>query len=214
MRPGGAFRTDAAKLAAVTIGPGAGLRRRVSMMLINSELHCVAAHRFGGVAERARARRSVWALPLIVCHRAWNRWVTHIHHCEISRGAQIGPGLLLMHRHGVIIGPSVIGSNVVIHQNVTIGQRVARGSTAVPRVGDDVWIGPGAILTGDIEVGEGATISAGAVVSRDVPPYSLVAGNPGRVIANGYDNGTMSNFPVPRREPGVLRAENPVPIDG
>ncbi|WP_448258199.1 serine O-acetyltransferase [Microbacterium aurum] len=191
------FRIDAAKLAAVTIGPSARWRARASLWILNSELHCVAAYRLGQFAERARTRSPLLGMVLVAVHRAWNRWITHIHHCDISRGARIGPGLLLMHRQGVIIGPSVIGANVVIHHNVTIGQRVARGSAEVPRIGDDVWIGPGAILTGPIEIGDGATISAGAVVSRDVPPRSLVAGNPGRVIAQGYDNSTMINFHVP-----------------
>lgn len=137
------------------------------------------------------------AIPLIVVHRLWNRWNTHIHHCDIDRTAVIGPGLLLMHRQGIIIGPVVLGVNSVIHHNVTIGQRVAAADQGVPHIGDDVWIGTGAILVGAITVGSGATISAGSVVSRDVPERSLVAGNPGRVIATDYDNSTMINFAMP-----------------
>jgi len=195
MRP---LQVDAAKSVAITLGAHPSVRKRVSAWLFNSDLHCVVAYRFGRFADRCRATQGVLGLPLVVAHRIWNRWNTHLHHCDISHGAQIGPGFLLMHRQGVIIGPSVIGSNVVIHQNVTIGQRVARGNGDVPRIGDDVWIGPAAILTGGIEIGDGATISAGAVVSRDVPPHSLVAGNPGRVIVQDYDNSALINFTLPR----------------
>ena len=59
-----------------------------------------------------------------------------------------------------------------------------------------MWIGPGVTITGDITIGDGATISAGSVVSRDVPAGALVAGNPGRVIQADYDNSAMLNYRV------------------
>lgn len=169
-------------------------RALLALMLLNSELHCVAEYRLGRHLRTLRGRDRWLALPLMVLDRIWHRWVTHIHHCSIDGGAQIGPGLLLMHRTGIIVGPSVIGRNCVLHQNVTVGERVAGGLHGIPRIGDNVWIGPGAILSGAITVGEGSTISAGAVVSRDVPARSLVSGNPGRVIARDYDNTSINRY--------------------
>lgn len=122
-----------------------------------------------------------------------NTW----HHCIISRKADIGPNLILMHRHGVVVGPATIGQNCLIHHNVTIGERVSRGDRTLPSIGDYVWIGPGVTVSGPVTIGEGSTISAGTFLSRDVPPRSLVAGNPGRVIATDYDN---SGF-LPRQSP-------------
>lgn len=165
------------------------------MWVLNSEIHGIACYRFGQHAEALRRRNSALAPVALALHRIWNRWVTHIDHCEISTGARIGPGFLLMHRHGVVIGPVVMGRNCVVHQNVTIGQRVAGGDHSVPRIGDGVWIGPGAVLTGGILIGDGVTISAGTVLSRDVPARCLVAGNPGRVIAQDYDNSLILNTP-------------------
>jgi serine O-acetyltransferase len=162
---------------------------RLRMWVLSSELHCVACYRFG------RWARSRWALcrasgaPLVVLHLVWNRWTTNWHHCDISRGAQIGPGLTLMHRHGVLVGAATIGSNCVIHHNVTIGQRVAGGDQGIPRIGDNVWIGPGATLTGSITIGDDVTISAGTILSKSVPAGCLVGGNPGRVIAHDYSRG-------------------------
>ena len=191
-RPRGALAADFTRMiASILDGDRTPMWRRIAFVLSNSELHCVACYRFGRLADRARASAPIAALPLIVMHRLWNRWTTHIDHCDISTHADIGPGLLLMHRHGVIVGGSQIGRNVVIHQNVTIGQRVSRGDHGLPEIGDNVWIGPGATIVGGIRVGEGATISAGTVLSRDVPPRALVAGVPGRVVTQDYDNREM-----------------------
>lgn len=191
-RPQGALAADLTRmLATFHQGARTPLRRRAAFVLLNSELHSVACYRFGRFAARFGARSRYAAVPLIVVHRIWNRWVTHLHHCDISGRADIGPGMLLMHRNGVIIGGSKIGRNVVIHQNVTIGQRVSRGDHGLPEIGDNVWIGPGATISGGIRVGDGATISAGTVLSRDVPPHALVAGVPGRVVRQDYDNREM-----------------------
>lgn len=192
------FAIDRAKAYAIVLaGPSAPWTKKVPFLLGNSEFHCVAIYRFGQYAGELRARHRVLGVLAVAVHRVINRWLTHVDHAEISHHARIGPGLLLMHRHGVIIGPVVIGKNCVIHQNVTIGQRVAGGNRGVPQIGDNVWIGPGAVITGAITVGDGVTISAGTVLSKDVPSGCLVAGNPGRVVARDYDNGEMINFVAP-----------------
>lgn len=192
------FAVDLAKAYTIALsGVDAPWSEKLPYLLANSEFHCVAAYRFGQYASSLRSRDRVRGTIAVVAHRLVNRWITHIDHAEISHHARIGAGLLLMHRHGVLIGPAIIGRNCVIHQNVTIGQRVAGGDQGVPQIGDNVWIGPGAVITGAITVGDGATISAGTVLSKDVPAACLVAGNPGRVVARDYDNSGMINFTVP-----------------
>ena len=189
------FRVDLAKTYHITLGTDTPSRMmKLRLLLFNSEIHCVACYRLGQAARRIRAKNRVTGTLTLLVQKVWNRWVTHSDHCDISSGADIGPGLLLMHRHGVMIGPSEVGANCVIHQNVTIGQRVADGNLTVPRIGRNVWIGPGAIITGGIEIGDGSTISAGTVISKSVPPGSLVGGNPGRVLVQGYDNQKLVNF--------------------
>ncbi|WP_200847182.1 serine O-acetyltransferase [Microbacterium sp. 18062] len=186
----GAFAGD---LARMLDGVPRSWRARLGFLLLSSELHCVACYRFGRFARRMAARHRLVALPLVVAHRFWNRRCTHVHHCDVHRHARIGPGLVIMHRTGVLVGPATIGRNATLHQNVTIGMRVARNDQGTPRIGDNVWIGPGATITGAITVGDDVTVSAGTVLSRDVPARSLVAGNPGRVIARDYDNSTIVN---------------------
>lgn len=189
------FAVDRAKAYTIALsGVDAPWSEKLPYLLGNSEFHCVAAYRFGQYAAAIRRRNRLVGTGLMVLHRVVNRWLTHIDHVEISHRASFGPGMFVMHRHGVMIGPVVIGKNCVIHQNVTIGQRVAVGDQGVPRIGDNVWIGPGAVITGAIEIGDGVTISAGTVLSKDVPKGCLVAGNPGRVVSRDYDNSGMINF--------------------
>ncbi|MDN3310120.1 serine acetyltransferase [Microbacterium oryzae] len=186
----GAFAGDLARMLG---GVAPSWRARAAFLLFNSELHCVACYRFGRFTRRMRVRHPIAALPLVVAHRVWNRRCTHQHQCDIHRDAMIGPGLLIMHRGGITVGPARIGPNCTLYQNVTIGMRVAQNDQGVPRIGRNVWIGPGATISGDVSIGDGVTISAGTVLTRDVPSRCLVAGNPGRVIAQDYDNSAMVN---------------------
>ena len=100
---------------------------------------------------------------------------------ELPWKLRVGPGLRLMHVHGLVVhDATVIGSAVTLRQNVTIG--LAHDDGRAPRIGDNVDIGASAIVLGDIEVGPGATIGAGAVVVKDVPAGATVVGNPARIV--------------------------------
>lgn len=194
----GDFEVDLAKMYAIVLaGPRTPWPAKLRFWLFDYELHCVACYRFGRLAGRLRERNRILGVLPLGAYWFWNRRNIRVHHADIFRRAEIGPGLLLMHRSGIIVGPAVVGSNCVLHQNVTIGQRIADGNQGLPTIGDNVWIGPGAVISGDITVGDGCTISAGTVLSKDVPPRSLVSGNPGRVIAKDYDNSNMINFVIP-----------------
>lgn len=102
---------------------------------------------------------------------------------ELDGVCRIGPGLRLPHgANGIVIHKdSVIGSNVTIYHQVTLGGRNAVESNP-PVIGDDVEIFAGAKLLGPIHIGEGATIGANAVVIKSVPAYALAVGVPARVI--------------------------------
>lgn len=105
---------------------------------------------------------------------------------QIPPAATIGPGLFIAHVGYVVMSNETrIGKNCTIAQGVTLGHGGGGGKerTLSPRVGDRVYIGPGAILIGDVEVGDDALIGAGAVVVRSVPPRAVVVGNPARVVS-------------------------------
>ncbi len=117
-----------------------------------------------------------------------------------------GVGAVVIGRHSligignVIIGPVTIGDHVIIAQHVTISGlnhgykdintpiSLQKVTTAHVSVGDACWIGANAVITAGTNIGRHVVVAAGAVVTRDVPPYSVVAGNPARVIKK-YDPG-------------------------
>lgn len=105
-----------------------------------------------------------------------------IFHCEIPFDAEIGEGLQVAHRgFGIVVHRrAVIGCNCVISPCVTIGGR--SGKYEVPRLGNDVFVSFGARILGDVTIGDGVIVGANAVVTHSVPPNSVVAGVPARVI--------------------------------
>jgi serine O-acetyltransferase len=97
-----------------------------------------------------------------------------------------GPGLSLAHYGSVVVnGNARVGRNARIHSDVNIGEAHGRA----PRIGDGVYVGPGAKLIGGIVVGDGAVIGANAVVTHDVPAGATVAGVPARVISETRSEG-------------------------
>jgi serine O-acetyltransferase len=99
--------------------------------------------------------------------------------CIIGRGAQFGPGFVLIHSQGVVINGSVRGgSHVYIEHQVTIGAEKLQS----PRLGDHVFIGAGAKFVGGVSIGDYARVGANAVVVHDVEARTTVGGIPARVL--------------------------------
>jgi len=101
---------------------------------------------------------------------------------EIHPGAQIGRGLFIDHGMGVVIGETaIIGDNVLLYQGVTLGGTGLGKEKRHPTIGNNVVIGTGAKVLGNITIGDNSYIGANAVVIKDVPPNSTVVGVPGRI---------------------------------
>jgi serine O-acetyltransferase len=109
----------------------------------------------------------------------FSRFVTGI---EIHPGAEIGRRLFVDHGMGVVIGEtSVIGDNVTLYQGVTLGGTGKQKTKRHPTIGNNVVVGTGAKVLGNITVGDNSYIGANAVVIKDVPANSTVVGVPGRI---------------------------------
>jgi len=107
------------------------------------------------------------------------RWATGI---EIHPGAKIGKRFFIDHGMGVVIGETaIIGDDVLLYQGVTLGGTGLEKGKRHPTIGNNVVIGGGAKVLGNITIGDNSYIGANAVVIKDVPPNSTVVGVPGRV---------------------------------
>lgn len=116
---------------------------------------------------------------LVPLEMLFNRMNTICCGCIIGRGADFGPGLVLVHSIGVVINGNVRGgAGVKIEHQVTIGAEKRQS----PEIGDNVFIGAGAKIIGPVVIGEGAKVGANAVVVANVPSFSTVVGIPARVV--------------------------------
>ncbi|WP_419705369.1 serine O-acetyltransferase [Promicromonospora sp. NFX87] len=104
---------------------------------------------------------------------------------DIAWSARIGPGLVLWHPTGVVIGPRVVvGRDARVQQGITLGAARSRtGKEGDPVLGDGVYVGAGARVLGPVRVGDRARIGANAVVLTDVPDDASAVGVPARIIA-------------------------------
>lgn len=121
-------------------------------------------------------------LPVIIFYKIITDFILK---CEIPASTNIGDGLIIHHVTGIVLNKNVvIGKNVTLKHHTTIGNKEnLEGLTlGCPIIGDNVIIGPHSIIIGPIFVGDNSIIGAGSVVIKDVPSFSVVAGNPAKII--------------------------------
>ena len=98
---------------------------------------------------------------------------------------EIGPGFYMAHPFGIFINRRVvIGANCNVAQHVTLGYKNREPNKGCPIIGDQVWIGPGSVIFGNIKIGSGSAIGANCALSKSVPNQSVVVGVPGKVISS------------------------------
>lgn len=102
---------------------------------------------------------------------------------QINPGAQIGAGLYIGHRGTVVVnGEAVLGEDCNLSPGVVIGQENRGKRAGVPQIGNHVWIGSNAVIVRNIQIGDDVLIAPGTYVNRDVPPLSIVLGNPAQIM--------------------------------
>ena len=117
-------------------------------------------------------------LPKLIAY--FSRFLTGI---EIHPGATIGKKLFIDHGHGVVIGETtIIGDNVVLYQGVTLGGRTNNAKKRHPTVGNNVLIGAGAKILGNIKIGSNVKIGAGAIVINDLEEEKTVVAQTAKEI--------------------------------
>ncbi|OGW86716.1 MAG: serine O-acetyltransferase [Omnitrophica bacterium RIFCSPHIGHO2_02_FULL_46_11] len=147
----------------------------LEVLLIYSGFHAVFWHR---INHFLHAKLHIPFLPRYVAQ--WVRLFTGV---EIHPGAKIGPGIFIDHGMGVVIGEtSEIGRNVTLYQGVTLGGTGVERGKRHPTLGDNVVVGAGAKILGNIRIGNGVKVGAGSVVVHSVPDHCTVVGVPAEIV--------------------------------
>jgi len=137
---------------------------------------------------QALASRGLLARVLLAPCLLLHRWARQQAAMDLPWQLQVAPGFAIDHGWALVVNASVrIGANVTLYHGVTLGQRdridaLGQRVTDFPVIEDQVWIGPHAVIVGAVRIGRGSRIAAGAFVTRSIPPYSLVVGNPAQVV--------------------------------
>ncbi len=142
-------------------------------------------------------------IPRLISHVG--RFLTGI---EIHPGAAIGKGVFIDHGMGVVIGETaIIGDYTLIYQGVTLGGTGKESGKRHPTLGENVVVGAGAKVLGNIDIGANVRIGAGSVVLRDVPANCTVVGIPGRIVYRAGERvGPLEHGKLPDSEAQVIRA--------
>ena len=168
------FKSLKADIQAAKINDPAA-RNSFEIWLTYSGVHALSWHR---VANFLHVKWK-WKLLARMISQS-TRFFTGI---EIHPAAKIASGVFIDHGSGVVIGETAeIAEGVVIYQGVTLGGTGKEKGKRHPTVMKNVMISAGAKVLGNITLGEGSKIGAGAVVLKDVPPYATVVGVPGRIV--------------------------------
>jgi serine O-acetyltransferase len=162
-------------------------RTLAQLLARNYGLQALVAYRLG--RWLLRSRRDPYRWPLLPL--GWslyfllNRYVRLAFDIRLELSADIGPGAYIGHFGGLHLRRCSIGANCSIGRLTHIGP-AADGEG--PVIGERVWIGAHVRILGAYRIGSGATVSAGAVVRRDIPDRALCLGDPARIVLRDYDN--------------------------
>lgn len=139
------------------------------------------------ISHRIAHKLVYWGVPFIPRFISYlTRIITGI---EIHPKAQIGNRFFIDHGEGVVIGETtIIGDDVLIYQQVTLGGTGNEHGKRHPTIGNNVIIGAGAKVLGNITIGDNTRVGAGSVVVDDVPEHCTVVGVPGRVVQQKFMN--------------------------
>lgn len=148
-------------------------RSYLEVLMLYPGLHSIVMHKFAHL---------LYLLKIPFLPRFLSEMMRFFTGIEIHPGARIGRGLFIDHGNGVVIGETaIIGDNVLLYQGVTLGGTGKEKGKRHPSIGNNVVIGAGAKVLGNITAGDNSYIGANAVVVKDVPPNSTIVGVPGRI---------------------------------
>ena len=139
------------------------------------------------ISHRIAHKLAYWGIPFIP--RLISYWTRIFTGIEIHPKARIGNRFFIDHGEGVVIGETtIIGDDVLIYQQVTLGGTGNEHGKRHPTIGNNVIIGAGAKILGNITIGDNTRVGAGSVVVDNVPEHCTVVGIPGRIVQQKFVN--------------------------
>ncbi len=130
-----------------------------------------------------RVANKVWNWDLRILARVISNWGRFLTGVEIHPAATIGRRLYIDHGMGVVIGgTSIIGDDVMMYHGVTLGAKFNIKSKRHPTIGNKVTLGAGSMVIGDIKIGDGSSVGANTVVTKDLPAGSVIVGAKSRLV--------------------------------
>ena len=149
-------------------------RTKLEVFLLYPSIHARLAH----MISHFLYKKNLLFLARLISQIA--RFLTGI---EIHPGATLGAGILIDHGMGVVIGETAeLGDRITIYHGTTLGGTGKEKGKRHPTVGDNVVIGAGSMVLGNIKIGSNSKIGANSVVLDDVPEGATVVGIPGKVV--------------------------------
>jgi serine O-acetyltransferase len=173
------------------VGRDPAARSTLEVILCYPGLHAIWFHRIS---------HWLWNHKLKLLGRISSQIGRGLTGIEIHPGAVIGSGFFIDHGMGVVIGETAeVGHNVTLYHGVTLGGVSLEKGKRHPTLQDDVVVGAGAKILGAITIGAGSRVGANAVVTKAVPPNSVVVGVPGQIVSRSK----------PRTEPDLNHGQLP-----
>lgn len=149
-------------------------RNKLEVLILYPSVHALISHRIAHFFYKRK---------MFFVARLTSQLSRHFTGIEIHPGATIGKGLFIDHGMGVVIGETAeIGDNVTIYHGVTLGGTGKEKGKRHPTIGNNVLIGCGAKVLGNIKIGDNCNIGANSVVLKDVPAGSTAVGIPAKII--------------------------------
>ncbi|EPS64366.1 hypothetical protein M569_10415, partial [Genlisea aurea] len=161
-----------------------------------SYIHCFLNFKGFLACQSHRIAHALWLNGRKILALLIQNAVSETFAVDIHPGARIGRGVMFDHATGVVIGETaVIGDNVAILHNVTLGGTGKEGGDRHPKIGDGVLIGAGSCVLGNIRIEDGAKIGAGSVVLKGIPARTTAVGNPARLLGGNGNPVRMITIP-------------------
>lgn len=145
-------------------------------------------------AQQTSAGRAAWLWRILLLALVLPKWLGQVvAKSQIDKKSDIAGGVWLSDQGLIFFGARSTGAGTVIGPRVTVGSR--HTDDGHPAIGRNVWIGSDCVVYGAIDIGDGATLLPGTVLTKSIPAGVVMQGNPARMVLRSFDNRVLRERP-------------------